>query len=852
VNASLVSGLSGPVGLAISGNDLFVDNAGSGVVGEYDTSGATVNASLVTGLTGTIDLAVTPSVAGAASQLAFATQPVATTTGSTLTPITVEVDDSDGDLVTTDNSNVTLALSTGTLGGTTTVAAVNGVATFSDLSITTAGTYTFSATDGSNAPAISTAFNINAPAVIKKIGALDPTFGAAGLAGHSIGFPITEGIQQDGGQSVLIGTDGVSPSEDFGVTRYNLDGSVDTTFGTSGVATTSFNGTDDVPTSSVILAGGHVLEGGTATTYTNGVASGSEFALAEFNPDGSLDTSFGSGTGQVLLSFSTTGTLSDDVLKSLVVSSTGIIYAGGYSNAAGLGTDFAVAAFNAAGLPDTAFNGTGRETVDFSGGNDGINSLALQTNGSIVAAGFAGFGSATSVALARFLPTGALDKHFGIKGVVTTNVRGVFDDASSVAIGPRGQIVVGGLSATGSGSSLSSDFLVARYTSTGKLDRTFASGTVVTSFGQPTAITRVLVTSTGQIIASGKTTATLTSVVNSQLDVAVARYTATGALDTSFNTTGTAVFSLNDDLSGSSVHVSTLELVTASNLGSEFDQFVQSNQGAVSITPGGALLVAGTSGSDTVEAEIITAGVDLVTSLLTAPPAAVIAGAKGTASVAIAEAGTSIATGTVTIELEVATDTEGDGAVMIKTLPERINLRETRSHAFKIAFAFPSALSAGEYFLLADVNNGTSASLQDLNTSNNVATSASTVNIAPPFVSLVETTVTGAAPFTPGKVAHVILTLTNEGNIATKGATTAGFSLSSDQNVADSIAGGTARFAPGLAAGKTRVYHLSFALASDIAAGNYFLIAVTDPTDNLAVTDRSSSNPDVSVSVTVR
>ena len=50
VNASLVSGLNDPTAIAVSGSDLFVTEAGSGTVGEYTTSGATVNASLISGL----------------------------------------------------------------------------------------------------------------------------------------------------------------------------------------------------------------------------------------------------------------------------------------------------------------------------------------------------------------------------------------------------------------------------------------------------------------------------------------------------------------------------------------------------------------------------------------------------------------------------------------------------------------------------------------------------------------------------------------------------------------------------------------------------------------------------------
>ena len=60
VNASLISGLNVPEGIAISGNDLFVANFSNGTVGEYTTSGATVNASLISGLDRPYDIAIGP------------------------------------------------------------------------------------------------------------------------------------------------------------------------------------------------------------------------------------------------------------------------------------------------------------------------------------------------------------------------------------------------------------------------------------------------------------------------------------------------------------------------------------------------------------------------------------------------------------------------------------------------------------------------------------------------------------------------------------------------------------------------------------------------------------------------
>src|SRR4029079_15535346 len=89
--------------------------------------------------------------AGAANKLAFSVQPSNTTAGASISPaVKVEVRDSNGNVVTSSSASVTLAIGTnpasGTLSGTKTVVAVNGVATFSDLSIDKAGTgYTLSA-----------------------------------------------------------------------------------------------------------------------------------------------------------------------------------------------------------------------------------------------------------------------------------------------------------------------------------------------------------------------------------------------------------------------------------------------------------------------------------------------------------------------------------------------------------------------------------------------------------------------------------------------------------------------------------------------------------------------------------
>ncbi|MGA2229839.1 MAG: hypothetical protein ABSH22_02845 [Tepidisphaeraceae bacterium] len=155
VNASLVPGVVLPTAISVAGPDLFIaSGASNGRVGEYTTSGATVNASLISGLYGLTQICVDQSqVVGTPTQLAFGQQPGNIIAGKPFSPaVTVVVEDRDGEVVSTDDSTITLSIASGPsglLGGTITAPAVDGVATFSGLSpLTVAGTYKLGASDG--------------------------------------------------------------------------------------------------------------------------------------------------------------------------------------------------------------------------------------------------------------------------------------------------------------------------------------------------------------------------------------------------------------------------------------------------------------------------------------------------------------------------------------------------------------------------------------------------------------------------------------------------------------------------------------------------------------------------------
>jgi hypothetical protein len=155
VNGDLARGASFPSAVAIYGSDLFV--ATSSGVGEYTITGQAIDPNLITGLTQPTFLAVGGPAAPTA-QLSIAQQEtVVVVDEATAGALTVDVEDTNGNLVVTDSSTVTLSILLGpsgaVLGGTTTAQVVNGVATFDDLVFPDAGTYTLQAADGSLAAA---------------------------------------------------------------------------------------------------------------------------------------------------------------------------------------------------------------------------------------------------------------------------------------------------------------------------------------------------------------------------------------------------------------------------------------------------------------------------------------------------------------------------------------------------------------------------------------------------------------------------------------------------------------------------------------------------------------------------
>ncbi len=298
-------------------------------------------------------------------------------------------------------------------------------------------------------------------------GSLDTSFSGDGkqVTDFSFGTDRANGVALQGdGKIVAVGQVGGS----FALARYNANGSLDTSFSGDGQQTTDFGGSG--------FANGVALQ-------TDGkiVAVGSDhdidgdFALARYNTDGSLDTSF-SGDGK-----QTTGFGGADRATEVALQADGKIVAVGFDDEVFNG-GFALARYNTDGSLDTSFSGDGKQTTEF-GGRDGANGVALQGDGKIIAVGMGGVDG--DFALARYNPNGSLDPSFSGDGKKTTEFGGS-DRATGVALQADGKIV-----AVGFDDEFGGDFALARYNPNGSPDSTFSGdGSRRPTSGQPSKPTR--------------------------------------------------------------------------------------------------------------------------------------------------------------------------------------------------------------------------------------------------------------------------------------------------------------------------------------------------------------------------
>ncbi len=299
-------------------------------------------------------------------------------------------------------------------------------------------------------------------------GSLDTSFGTAGkqTTDFTNGRDSISTVLLDGGNIVAIGTTAPAGSplhSDFALARYLSTGVLDGSFGVAGRMTTDIGGdTADSAFGGVVQPDGKIVAaGGTLVVGQKG-----DFALVRYNTDGSLDTTFDSD-GKVITDFG-----GAEESRAVALDGSKIV-AVGRSNVSG-SDDFALARYNADGSLDTTFGTGGKTTNDLFGGSaDYALSTVVDAQGRIIVGGSTaapGNVDHSLFVLAGYNDSGALDSSFGIGGLSTTDAGAGNNALYSLAIDDAGRLVAGGVVPGGfsDGSTVASrsDFAIARYSGT--------------------------------------------------------------------------------------------------------------------------------------------------------------------------------------------------------------------------------------------------------------------------------------------------------------------------------------------------------------------------------------------------
>jgi uncharacterized delta-60 repeat protein len=437
-------------------------------------------------------------------------------------------------------------------------------------------------------------------------GALDSSFDSDGLVTVNLGDSRSVGrgvVVQPDGKSVIVGESHGGRSSDFAVARYNVDGSLDTSFGGTGKVLTDFGNTTDAAYAVALQADGKIV--------VSGISFGTNWdsAVARYNTDGSLDTTFGGGDGRVTVAVSPSST---DYALDVAIDSNQQIVLGGYADMGGTGFDFSAVRLNsdgtldnsfgvggkatldvltnrndrmsalevlpdnrivlvgssfngadddfsvvrltAAGTPDSSFSGDGKLTQSFTVNYDTATAVAIGASGSVFVAGYIGNGTTTDVIVVKYTAAGVPDSSFGTSGVVTTDIDSSGNVAASIGAGAHnvvnsvaydsasGKVTVGGSIIAGG----ATDFLFARYNTNGSLDSGFSGNGILTApvgTGNDTINAIALSPSGGSLVAAG-----MSAAANGNESFAAARISSTGVLDTTFDGDGkTATVMGNSD-----------------------------------------------------------------------------------------------------------------------------------------------------------------------------------------------------------------------------------------------------------------------------------------------------------------
>jgi M6 family metalloprotease-like protein/uncharacterized delta-60 repeat protein len=383
---------------------------------------------------------------------------------------------------------------------------------------------------------------------------LDPTFGggsgffAADLQGGGNFDSFADLAVQSDGKIVAVG-DTITATDpnvhlfagegDAQVVRFNADGTLDTGFGTGGLARIDLGGGDGVgalaiqPDGKILIAGSSRQPAGCASGECDDVA-----VVARLTPTGALDSATFGSSGLVTTDLVDSTTDQTDRWQDIALDATDIVVAG--TN----GTDAMAARLTSSGGLDGTFNGGVVQTIDFGQSADIANAVTVLADSSVILGGDAvdSVADVGDLAVARLTPSGSLDSGFDSDGVVTLD-RGPADSLTALGRQSDGSVVATGWSADadigGEG-----DWVVLRLDpSTGALDPSFGTAgvTSIDWAGGDDKAGGLAVLADDRIVVTGQTWETGASYEYQQTTL---RLTADGGIDQTFSGDGAARFSV--------------------------------------------------------------------------------------------------------------------------------------------------------------------------------------------------------------------------------------------------------------------------------------------------------------------
>ncbi len=355
------------------------------------------------------------------------------------------------------------------------------------------------------------------------IGSLDTSFGNSGIISSSTGIQSLD-FQSDG-KIVVVGNNtlSTSPSTIY-AKRYNIDGSIDNTFN---VQKTGYAGSTSIYRKPQIkcLSSGKILFSG---TYYNPILNNYQFALNQFNSNGTPDTSF-SSNGTILLGTSINNSNLIALSSFLIVKPDGKILTGGI-NYENTNSDYKIEFIQTSDLGTTEYI----RDFNLKQGTDKITSVIEQPYGKIVVmvSSKNGYNSDTTL-LIRYNQNGTIDNSFGINGNGLLDCGFPFGYVMKQQL--DGKILVSNTSGT-----------IYRYSTDGILDTTFGGENggfidVLNEAGDGTFVDDFIASSDGSIYVA----LDYWNLDYSLLSFGVRKYLLDGTLDTNYGVNGVATTRFN-------------------------------------------------------------------------------------------------------------------------------------------------------------------------------------------------------------------------------------------------------------------------------------------------------------------